>query len=243
MDFRKRRIRIIHHGKQSAAFNMACDEYVFTTVCKRCPEDLIVRLYAFNPEAMTIGFSQLIRRDQSLQQSIMAHHDVTRRITGGGRVIHDDDVPYTCIFHESFDARLTTVSDSYVSFHTIMQSALSNYDIACELYAIPRSSFHGTGRCFTNPVTSDLMYENKKIAGAAQKRTKGWVLHQGSIEVQTLIKAKKIDRIGFIKEVVSSFSRFFDVPVYDEDLSPDEIRFIERLMRTKYMSREWILRR
>lgn len=239
----KRRIRIIYDSKQSAAFNMACDEYLFTTVCKSFPEDLIVRLYAFDPEAMTIGFSQPIRTDPALHRSILKRQDVTRRMTGGGLVFHTNDVPYTCIVQETFDERLATVADSYIFFHTIIQSAFSNCNIECELYAPKRPSFRGTGRCFTSPVTSDLMYEDEKIAGAAQKRTKGWVLHQGSIDLHALIQSKKIDRGEFLQEFVSSFSRFFNVPVYESELLPDEVRIIERLMRTKYMSQEWVLRR
>jgi lipoate-protein ligase A len=39
-----------------------------------------------------------------------------------------------------------------------------------------------TGHCFANPVRADVMIDGRKIAGAAQRRTRGGLLHQGSIQ-------------------------------------------------------------
>ena len=36
--------------------------------------------------------------------------------------------------------------------------------------------------CFANPVSADLMIDSRKIAGAAQRRTRAGLLHQGSIQ-------------------------------------------------------------
>jgi lipoate-protein ligase A len=36
--------------------------------------------------------------------------------------------------------------------------------------------------CFANPVEADVMIDNRKIAGAAQRRTRAGLLHQGSIQ-------------------------------------------------------------
>ena len=39
-----------------------------------------------------------------------------------------------------------------------------------------------TNNCFTNPVQADVMLNDRKIAGAAQRRTRAGLLHQGSIQ-------------------------------------------------------------
>ena len=40
--------------------------------------------------------------------------------------------------------------------------------------------------CFANPVASDVMENGRKIAGAAQRKTRGGLLHQGSIQRENL---------------------------------------------------------
>src|SRR4029434_6150541 len=43
--------------------------------------------------------------------------------------------------------------------------------------------------CFANPVRDDLIFCGRKIAGAAQRRTRCGFLHQGSIQLSDLSKA------------------------------------------------------
>ena len=40
--------------------------------------------------------------------------------------------------------------------------------------------------CFANPVIADLLADGRKIAGAAQRRTRAGLLHQGSIQYEAL---------------------------------------------------------
>ena len=39
-----------------------------------------------------------------------------------------------------------------------------------------------TNVCFANPVSADVMVNGQKVAGAAQRRTRSGLLHQGSIQ-------------------------------------------------------------
>jgi lipoyl(octanoyl) transferase len=222
---------------------MACDEFLYEKACGSEPQHIVLRLYSFKPRAVTIGFSQPMCSDRSIQRTIESYQDVSRRITGGGLVIHGADLPYTCIVHTSFGERLKTVSDSYAFFHGIVQDAFSRCNLRCELHSTEQSSFRGSGRCFASPVKSDLMYNGKKIAGAAQKRKKGWILHQGSIAMDLFSREHQIDQTRFVKELVLSIQDFFSLPVCENNLSSQDIREIDDLMHSKYMSREWILRR
>jgi lipoate-protein ligase A len=40
--------------------------------------------------------------------------------------------------------------------------------------------------CFANPVKADVLINGRKIAGAAQRRTRAGLLHQGSIQFDAL---------------------------------------------------------
>ena len=46
----------------------------------------------------------------------------------------------------------------------------------------PQGRGYSRHLCFANPVSADVMIDSRKIAGAAQRRTRAGLLHQGSIQ-------------------------------------------------------------
>jgi len=49
----------------------------------------------------------------------------------------------------------------------------------------PQDRGYSRHLCFANPVRADVMIDSRKIAGAAQRRTRAGLLHQGSIQLAT----------------------------------------------------------
>jgi lipoate-protein ligase A len=49
----------------------------------------------------------------------------------------------------------------------------------------PQGRGYSRHLCFANPVSADVMIDSRKIAGAAQRRTRAGLLHQGSIQLAT----------------------------------------------------------
>jgi len=47
---------------------------------------------------------------------------------------------------------------------------------------LPKGCAENVGDVFANPVVADVIESGRKIAGAAQRRTRGGLLHQGSIQ-------------------------------------------------------------
>lgn len=103
-----------------------------------------------------------------------------QRPTGGGIVDHRQDLTYTLLIPKSHPFAKLSRAESYLAIHGIIQAALTLSEIPCSL--IEHEAGEGAA-CFAHPVPGDLIdpQTHKKLAGAAQRRTRYGLLHQGSI--------------------------------------------------------------
>src|SRR5947208_16269947 len=74
----------------------------------------------------------------------------------------------------------------YQRVHAALSSALREIGIATVLTEMNEPKL--SEDCFANPVVSDVIENGKKIAGAAQRKTRSGLLHQGSIQRENLNK-------------------------------------------------------
>jgi lipoate-protein ligase A len=75
----------------------------------------------------------------------------------------------------------------YEKIHRALCSALGDHNQGAELVPVAnqvRAGDRGScdNNCFANPVRADVMMDGRKIAGAAQRRTRRGLLQQGSIQ-------------------------------------------------------------
>ncbi len=154
----------------SAALNMAWDEALVHT----CPRPLL-RVYRWERPSLSIGYFD--------PWSLTAAHperEAVRRWTGGGLVLHGEDWTYSLIIPRSDPFASVRPSISYRLIHEAVGRALSKARLASaslSAQAAPKVS----RACFENAVENDLLIEGRKIAGAAQRRTRHGILHQGSL--------------------------------------------------------------
>jgi lipoyl(octanoyl) transferase len=156
---------------RSAPLNMAVDEALLEIA--RAP---ILRFYRWRGLALSFGYfgSYSDVADQC------GDREIVRRWTGGGIVPHGDDLTYSVIIPAShpFFARSSLVI--YSDLHDAIRGALRANGIKASLAdsASPRVSEN----CFANAVRADVISEGQKIAGAAHRRSRAGLLHQGSIQ-------------------------------------------------------------
>ena len=155
-----------------AAANMALDEALLRTATER--GRVLLRVYSWLRPAVSIGYFQ------KFPAHLTEKHEIVRRSTGGGLVYHGDGVDTTYTLVVPPDHRLYTMStaDAYCTIHQAVAAAIGNQSqVTNHKSPIPRTGYD----CFQNPVHGDVMADGKKLAGAAQRRTKWGMLHQGSI--------------------------------------------------------------
>lgn len=170
--------RLILHddrARVSAAMNMAIDEALLEH--STLP---LLRFYGWQRPALSFGyFGKFADVAGELEK-----RDVVRRWTGGGSVLHGEDLTYSLVTPAENPASTQGPSAIYAALHGAIRDALRVEGRETELaaHAAPKIS----DACFANPVRDDVLFRGRKIAGAAQRRTRGGFLHQGSIQIPDL---------------------------------------------------------
>jgi lipoate-protein ligase A len=173
---------LLRSGQCDPAFNMALDEALLEAVA-----DLgrpVLRFYGWTESAATFGYFQKfaeVERATPLRPLI-------RRPTGGGIVPHHEDWTYSLVFPPNHEWYFLKAEESYRRVHEWIQSAFAELRIPTELAPCRRHSplvaRHPSlpTACFVGHVKSDLLWQGKKIAGAAQRRNRQGLLIQGSVQ-------------------------------------------------------------
>ncbi len=161
-----------------AAWNMACDHVLLDEApALGAP---LLRFYAWTEPAATFGYAQRYATVETLTPL----RPLVRRPTGGGVVPHDADWTYSLIAPAGHPWYDLSAQQSYERIHAWLRDAFAALDVDTSL--APISAGAERGRCFTGPERHDLVRAGRKMAGAAQRRTRTGLLIQGSVQPQTL---------------------------------------------------------
>ena len=206
---------------KSAALNMAVDEALLETTTSPA-----LRFYRWRGPALSFGYFG-VYADVADQRD---RREIVRRWTGGGIVPHGDDLTYSMIIPAAHPFFARSSLEVYSGLHEAIRRALQQNGIDALLAnaAAPKLSED----CFANAVRADVMSEGRKIAGAAHRRSRAGLLHQGSIQLDNLPGRFKED---FARMVCDRFER--------RTLSPDVIERAVALAAAKYGTPEWLMRR
>ncbi len=243
---------------ENAPTQMAIDEAIaIARLRHQTPNTL--RLYRWNPSAVSIGYFQSIEKEVNLPACKEYGVDVIRRITGGGAVYHDynGEITYSIVVPENDPKMPRDILESYQLICGAIVNGLKHIDVESEF----------------KPV-NDITAGGKKISGNAQTRRHGVVLQHGTVLVDSdiqrmfqvlrvsdakisdkLIKAveervtnirRYLDRKVSFKEVrdalVQGFEETLDIELKPGELTGDEEKLVKEL-KEKYMSKEWVYQR
>ena len=211
--------RLLVHGPASAARNMAVDEALLREV--RQP---VLRLYEWRESYLSLGYFQ--------PAALAESRSFIRRYTGGGMVDHAHDFTYTIVLPRGHPWMQLSAPESYATIHRGVRAVLMACGINSEL--ISGAARLDSEACFQKPVRFDLMLGLRKISGAAQRRTREGLLHQGSILLPDPTQNEVI-HAAFAKFFFSSLSLEFQ----PNDLTAEEsVRALD-LERTRYSKPVW----
>ena len=161
-------------NSRSAAMNMAIDEALLEVA--KVPS---IRFYQWDHPALSFGYFGKFKDVADHQREIV------RRWTGGGIVFHGEDLTYSVMIPASDPAFEQSSASIYEKVHAAVRATLTEIGQHAELakdptFNIQLSTFNG--QCFANPVRADVLLDGRKVAGAAQRRTRRGLLQQGSIQ-------------------------------------------------------------
>jgi lipoate-protein ligase A len=211
--------RFLQHGPGMPAGNMAVDEALLREL--GAP---VLRLYGWNVPAVSLGY---------FQPAVLAEErPFVRRYTGGGLVDHAHDVTYTVVLPRAHPWMELSAPESYCRIHLGVQAALAACGIASEL--TPTASAAESEACFQKPVRFDIVAGQAKLSGAAQRRTREGLLHQGSILLPDPARNDDL-RARF----ADAFAAKLELIVKPSQLTPAEESRAATLERERYSTEAW----
>lgn len=250
--------RLIDMRVEDAYTQMATDESIAYARGREGTPNT-VRLYRWNPSAVSVGYFQNLRDEVDLEACRRHGVDVIRRITGGGAVFHDYDgeITYSLIAPDDNPKIPRDIISSYRLICGCVVNGLGAMGLEAEFKPI-----------------NDIITGGRKISGNAQTRRYGVVLQHGTVLVDcdvrkiftvlkvsdTKISDKMIkaaeERVTSIRRelgrdvsfdevrraLISGFEETLDIHLEPGELTAYEDELVEKL-RERYLSREWIFKR
>lgn len=241
------RLLVLPDRAGSAVDNMALD----LTLLERAlqPGVLLFRHYTWNEPAFTFGVSQPFAYARSVAGPGIAP---VRRATGGGVVNHLTDWTYALLAPAGHPLAEMKATASYRLVHEAVVVALAACGVAAALVPCPRESCttgvvatpvapRRPGACFLEPEVYDVISPSggRKLAGAAQKRTRAGILFQGYVDRPGCPGADwSRFHTAFIEALAVACGvtpvRYGEMPVTEEDCAG---------ARALFASRDWNERR
>jgi lipoate-protein ligase A len=169
---------VLRSGPGKAAFNMALDAALLEAApsLKRP----VLRFYSWTERAATFGYFQKYAEVERMTLL----RPLIRRPTGGGLVPHDADWTYSLVIPPAHGWYALTAVESYRRVHEWIQAAFLSLGVTTILAPCCRKALHG--QCFAGHEKFDVLWRGRKIAGAAQRRTRAGLLIQGSVQPPAL---------------------------------------------------------
>lgn len=165
---------LLEQGRLEAACNMALDE----ALLELAPAigRPVLRFYGWSEPAASFGYSQHYAEIERWTRL----RPLVRRPTGGGLVPHDADWTYSVAIPPGDSWYQLAASESYRRIHEWIGQAFARIEVPTSLAPAARKDV--PGQCFVGAEKFDLLWQGRKIAGAAQRRTHNGLLIQGSVQ-------------------------------------------------------------
>jgi lipoate-protein ligase A len=174
--------KVIDTGEISAEENMGFDVQLLETEQAQS----VLHFYEWKGDCATYGYftdpAKLINVDNAQKLSL----NLARRPTGGGIVFHMWDMAFSVVVPAHSPNFSTDTLKNYAFVNNAVLAAVKEFLGDQPPLALISEDLVGWDTdcsrfCMARPTKYDVMWEGKKVAGAAQRKTKLGFLHQGTI--------------------------------------------------------------
>lgn len=245
------KIALRYDSDSQGSWNMALDEWL---LLNKRPT---LRFYGWEPATLSLGYfqpHQEVKEEELLKRGF----SLVRRLTGGKAVLHHREITYSLIAPTTwFPGPLV---NSYNAIGLALKKGLSQMGVNCQLVERKPQKLDG-GNCFQVPSWFEIVAQDKKLIGSAQKRRKGFLLQHGSLLLSqdeavirdlfghdseeelnsiTLSQLKKDlpGRTEIEQIMAQGFKDHFDWGFEEQSLTDEELESV-REVEKRYLSRDW----
>jgi len=243
--------RLITTFGADPGFNMGLDEALLED--ELAPPTL--RFYTWEPDTLSLGYFQRFT-DVPAASGIDGRKPgaLVRRITGGGAIHHVHELTFSLVAPATQRLYQGPIVESYKRVHSAIAAALGELGIGAELRGESTldSDLPATGMCFHKSSALDLVWGAKKGVGSAQRRTRGRVLHHGSIKLDSSVfegsiatvreSARRVPASEFAPLLRAAFERVLEIRLVSGIPEAHE-RARARRLGARYLDPEFVRRR
>jgi lipoate-protein ligase A len=250
--------RLILDTHQDGYYNMAVDEALLLSY--KMNRQPVLRIYGWDFPFVSIGYNQNINNILGDQPNI----PFVRRMTGGAAILHDHELTYSLVC-STYDLDLNkSVKESYKQLCSFLLKFYQRLGLTVN-FGIDNMSDNlkpYNEFCFSSWEAYDLIVDNKKLGGNAQRRCHDIIFQHGSIPLTIDISLAKEIISGTVdydrsvttlynhslntiswdtlqQMLANSFSDIFDLSFYKQDLNGAENEMIKKLIKEKYEQDQW----
>jgi lipoate-protein ligase A len=206
---------ILDTGIGSAVRNMQIDADLLEGLDQR-PRP-ILHFYEWETDSATYGYFTDPARYLNLSQANERGLSLARRSTGGGIVFHLWDMAFSVLVPSHCPEFSSNTLENYAFVNQAVLGAVESFlnrDLG--LY-LTEADFEAKGPscshfCMAKPTKYDVILEGRKIAGAAQRKTKAGFLHQGTLSL-VMPSQDFLDAVLISKDEVRAAMQAFTFPL------------------------------
>jgi lipoate-protein ligase A len=189
-----------------------------------------IRFYQWHSPALSFGYFGKFT-DVAIYED---KRDLVRRWTGGGIVFHGDDLTYSIVIPVSDAAFGESSILIYENVHRALCYTLAEMGQGAVVAGVgdPGSGINNADyntHCFANPVHADVLLNGRKIAGAAQRRTRRGLLQQGSIQ-----------GVDLENDLAERFAHALSVNCSERQMNNEVLDRARELAQQKYGADFWL---
>lgn len=177
--------QVLEEFDRSGEHQMRRDEELALERTTRTELPNILRLYSWQPAAVSLGYQQSIA-SVDLEACSSRGIDVVRRPTGGRAVLHMNELTYAVIWRVPFEIGINASHNMIVealvrSLSVAGASALKVSDPRASIKDDYREGSLSNAACFLSTSRHEVTFDGKKTIGSAQRRFGEVLLQHGSI--------------------------------------------------------------
>lgn len=170
-------VRLLPLATGSGPTNMAHDDALLFAAERGVAS---LRFYTWNEPTLSLGYFQPAA-ERATHPRLVAMPWV-RRATGGAAIVHDPSTEFTYAFAIPAGESWQKPGVSLIcEFHYIIRDILKSLGVDVRSVVCGEEVKHGPILCFLHQTAGDLVCGGSKIAGSAQRKSRGALLQHGSV--------------------------------------------------------------
>jgi len=208
-----------------------------------------IRIYTWNPPAVSLGYFQDFA---AIAPRLPPRMEVVRRITGGGAIWHEHEVTYSLVGVLGNGGLPARTKDLYPLLHGAIQAALGRRGapLHAQLETVGDRRYADEPRCFASPAADDLVHaDGGKVLGSAARARGSRVLVHGSLKLATnpwdgpVVAACGLTAEAAAEALLEGIAQALGETLEPGHLTADEQQHRDHLLKLRYGSDDWVVRR